>query len=138
MRPGKHKKRPSWPLEVDDGPQVVGEATTSMNDVYDLHHNNDGDAPNYEELVCSLNADQGRVLEQIKHQAFHENNKCKCTDFRPLHLFVSGVGGTGKSFLIKTIRELMSKIWDIKTGSPVCAVTAPTGLAAFNVGATSY
>ena len=78
------------PVEVDDGPQVVGEATAAMNDVYDLHHNNDVDAPNYEELVCSLNADQGRVLEQIKshleHQAFHENNKCKCTDFRPLHL----------------------------------------------------
>ena len=47
-------------------------------------------------------------------------------------MFVSGVGGTGKSFLIKTIRAL-SKIWDYKTGSPVCAVTAPTGLAAFNV-----
>ena len=124
------------PVEVDDGSQVVGEA--AMNDVYDLHHNNDGDAPNYEEFVCSLNADQGRVLEQIKshleHQAFHENNKCKCTDFRPLHLFVSGVGGTGKSFLIKIIRELVSKIWDCKTGSPVCAVTAPTGHAAFNVG----
>ena len=53
-----------------------------------------------------------------------------------MHLFVSGIGGTGKSFLIKTIRELVSKIWDwdCKTGSPVCAVTAPTGLAAFNVG----
>ena len=53
------------PVEVDDGSQVVGEATAAMNDVYDLHHNNDGDAPNYEELVCSLNADQGTVLEQI-------------------------------------------------------------------------
>ena len=49
-------------------------------------------------------------------------------------MFVSGVGGTGKSFLIKTIRALVSKIWDYKTGSPVCVVTAPTGLAAFNVG----
>ena len=49
-------------------------------------------------------------------------------------MFVSGVGGTGKSFLIKTIRTLVSKIWDYKTGSPVCAVTAPTGLVAFNVG----
>ena len=48
-----------------------------------------------------------------------------------MQLFVSGVGGTGKSFLIKTILELVSKIWDCKTGSPVFA---PTGLAAFNVG----
>ena len=45
-----------------------------------------------------------------------------------LHMFV---GGTGKSFLIKTIHALVSRIWDYKTESPVCA---PTGLAEFKVG----
>ena len=49
-------------------------------------------------------------------------------------MFISGVGGTGKSFLIKTIRALLSEIWHDKTESLLCAVTAPTGLAAFNVG----
>ena len=49
-------------------------------------------------------------------------------------MFVSGVGGTGKSFLVKTIHALVSRILFYKTESPVCAVTAPTGLAAFNVG----
>ena len=43
----------------------------------------------------------------------------------------SGVGGTGKSFLIKTDHALASELWD---GDAACAVTAPTGLAAFNVG----
>ena len=49
-------------------------------------------------------------------------------------MFVSGVGGTGKSFLIKTVRALVSKLWEEETRSTLCAVTAPTGLAAFNVG----
>ena len=49
-------------------------------------------------------------------------------------MFVSGAGGTGKSFLIKTIRALVASLWDAVTGSTLCAVTAPTGLAAFNVG----
>ena len=83
-------------VDVDDGPQIAGEATAAMNDVFDLHHNNDGDSSTYEELASSLNVDQGRVLEQVKshleHQAFHESGKCKCTDFKPLHMFVSGVG----------------------------------------------
>ena len=40
----------------------------------------------------------------------------------------------GKSFLIKTIRALVSKVWHDQSDSLLCAVTAPTGLAAFNVG----
>ena len=43
-----------------------------------------------------------------------------------------GVGGTGKSFLIETIQMKM-EIWKNKE-SLTCAVAAPTGLAAFNVG----
>jgi ATP-dependent exoDNAse (exonuclease V) alpha subunit len=49
-------------------------------------------------------------------------------------MFVSGVGGTGKSFLIKTIRALVTKVWHNEKDSLLCAVSAPTGLAAFNVG----
>ena len=64
----------------------------------------------------------------------HETQQCQCTDLKPLHMFVSGVGGTGKSFLIKTIRALVSSMWASETQSTLCAVTAPTGLAAFNVG----
>ena len=49
-------------------------------------------------------------------------------------MFVSGVGGTGKPFLIETVRALVSKLWEEETRSTLCAVTVPTGLAAFNVG----
>ena len=47
-------------------------------------------------------------------------------------MFLSGVAGTGKSFLIETIKALISSMW--ASDDLTCAITAPTGLAAFNVG----
>ena len=47
-------------------------------------------------------------------------------------MFVSGVGGTGKSFLIEAIKALVASIWPLD--SLTCAVAALTGLAAFKVG----
>ena len=47
-------------------------------------------------------------------------------------MFVSGIGGTGKYFLIATIKALVCEEWPSK--DIACAITAPTGLAAFNVG----
>ena len=110
-----------------------------MNDALDLNRNDDKSAPNLDELVSSPNTDQSRVFELVKshleHQLLHENEICKCTNWKPLQMFVSGVGGTGKSFLIKTIRALVSSMWGSDgTQSTLCAVTTPTGLAAFNVG----
>ena len=108
-----------------------------MNDAFDLHQN-DETGPTLDELVSSLNADQSRVFKLVKshleHQAMHERKTCTCHDLKPLHMFVSGVGGTRKSFLIKTVCALVSNIWDDLKDTTLCAVTAPTGLAAFNVG----
>ena len=47
-------------------------------------------------------------------------------------MFVSGVGGTGKSFLIEAIKALITDIWS--TDDLTFTVAAPAGLAAFNVG----
>ena len=108
-----------------------------MNDAFNLHQN-DETGPTLDELVSSLNADQSRVFKQVKshleHQAMHERKTCTC-HVKPLHMFVSGVGGTGKSFLIKTtLCALVSNLGQPKKDTTLCAVTAPTGLAAFNVG----
>ena len=43
-------------------------------------------------------------------------------------MFVSGVGGTGKLFLIEMIKALVCEEWASK--DVTCAITAPTGLAA--------
>ncbi len=51
-----------------------------------------------------------------------------------LNMFFSGVGGTGKSFLIETIRSQVAAIWEDCDYKLTCAIAAPTGLAAFNVG----
>ena len=52
-----------------------------------------------------LNADQFCVFKMVTdhlcHQQKHEKGECLCKNFKPLHTFVSGVGGTGKSFLIE-------------------------------------
>ena len=125
------------PMEEDDAPQVAGEDTSAMIDAAN-HQENDNSGYSLEELLPSLNADQVRIFEcmrrHFEHQVQHENETCKCDDFKPLSIFVSGVCETVKSYLINTIRALVSEIWNDNNKSLLCAVTAPTGLAAFNVG----
>ena len=119
----------------DYEPQLIGEAKeTAMNDILDMNTNS-SDKLSLEERVGMLNDDQRRIFENIKthlyHQQRHEANDCSC-ELKPLRMFVSGVGGTGKSFLIETIKALVNYIWSLD--GLLCAVAAPTGLAAFNVG----
>ena len=50
----------------------------------------------------------------------------------PLHLFITGGAGTGKSHLIAVIKEHIERT---HTGSQnACMLVAPTGVAAFNIG----
>ena len=120
-----------------EGPQIVGEATAAMNDVQELQANC-ADEISLEERIAMLNADQSRVFKQMSehllHQKKHECGLCECSQLQPLQMFVSGVGGTGKSFFIEAIRAQVAAIWKDKHEALLCAVAAPTGLAAFNVG----
>lgn len=115
----------------DDDPQLIGEARGAKCDAVDMNGRS-SDKLSLEDRVAMLNDDQRRIFDKIKahlfHQQKHENNDCSC-NFKPIQLFVSGVGGTGKSFLIEA---LVHNIWSLD--SLLCAVAAPTGLAAFNVG----
>jgi hypothetical protein len=52
------------------------------------------------------------------------------TKFLPLRLKVCGAAGTGKSFIINTIVSYMRCMFD---DNYVVRVTAPTGMAAFNI-----
>ena len=116
----------------DDDPQLMGEAKTAMKEVVEM---NNSDTLTLEDRITMLNDDQRRIFNQIKihlfHQKQHQDNECQC-EFKPLRMFVSGVGGTGKSFLIETTKALVNNIWP--SNDLTCAIAAPTGLAAFNVG----
>ena len=97
-----------------------------MEDVFHLNEGISG-TETVEDRVAKLNADQLRVfnnvIDHLSHQKCHENGQCS--------MFMSGVGGTGKSFLIHTIRAMVNDLWKDKLESVRCALAAPTGLAAF-------
>ena len=103
----------------------------------DVFHLNELHTETVEDHVAKLNADQLRIFTNINdhlcHQQLHENGKCSCTIYKPLCMFISGVGGTGKSFLIHTIRGKVNELWKDNKESIRCALAAPTGLAAFNI-----
>ena len=108
-----------------------------MQDINDLD-NNDIDDIGLEKRIEMLNHDQRRVFQKIvdhlNHQQLHELDECNCNNLKPFQMFVSGVGGTGKSFLIDTLQRQVKEMWKDDVGDDTtCAVSAPTGLASFNV-----
>jgi len=82
--------------------------------------NNANNEENVETLVENLNVDQKRVFDFIKGEIAIEN--------KPIRHFVSGVGDTGKSYLIKTIKAYVTNQLNQNV-----AITAPTGIAAYNI-----
>ena len=83
-----------------------------MKNLFDMN-TNPADTLSLEQRVAMLNTDQRRVFNKVKanfpHQKEHEANKCAC-NLTPLQMFVSCVGGTGKSFLIETIKSLVGQL----------------------------
>ena len=87
----------------------------------------------YNTLVCSMKI-RGGYLNKFVVIWRHEFEECKYKELKPLYMFVSGVGGTGKSFLIEMIRSQIKEIWKDRVDDDItCAVAAPTGLAAYIV-----
>ena len=102
-----------------------------MENVFHLNEGKSGTETD-EDHVAKLNADQLRVfknvIDHLSHQKHHENGQCSCTNITPLCMFMSGVGGTGKSFLIHTISAMVNDMWKDKPESVRCALPAPTRL----------
>ena len=101
-----------------------------MQDVQDMNDSSNDDIT-LDKRVQMLNVDQKRIYEEVKthllHQLMHESGECSC-DFKPHRIFVSGVGGTGKSFFIHALKSLIHLIWPLS--DLLCAIAVPTGLAA--------
>ena len=109
-------------MEIDE-PQVHGEACTAMVDIHTINEP-PADPLSVDERISMLNSDQSRIFTRVRdhllHQQQHELGKCHC-DFKPLCMFVSGVGGTGKSFLIETIKGFVNITWSSE--DVTCAVS---------------
>jgi len=136
------KKEDSDPIPEEDdneeeGVKLVGEAEAAMHDAHDIE-DNACDHLDLEQQIGMLNEDQKhlfyKISEHLSHQ-HHDVGECKCKEFKALQMFISGVGGTGKLFLIETIRSQVIQIWkdDLAKDATCVVVAVPTGLAAFNI-----
>jgi len=122
--------------EVDHGGENAMEgcaedqAQNAMQDVIEAHKNAvQQDTDNCDDLNATyntLNVDQKRVVDKILHKVV--NNET-------IHLLVSGQGGTGKSRVIDVVNRMVTR--EMKSNVLPTVVTAPTGLAAFNVNGTT-
>ena len=124
----------------DDEPQLLGEIMDAVNDIGDM--NNNVPEMTLDQGVAMLNSDQKGIYDKMKQhltkqkqqEDLSSDNDVKIDDIQPLCMFISGAGGTGKSFLIETIKCFVDSLWKAKPGELSCATVALTGLAAFNVG----
>uniref|UniRef100_A0A1X7UEI0 ATP-dependent DNA helicase n=1 Tax=Amphimedon queenslandica TaxID=400682 RepID=A0A1X7UEI0_AMPQE len=98
-----------------------------------------------EQREAMLIVDQNSIFDQIKshlisqkeREDFLENESSRLLrldNIKPLRMFISGVGGTGKSFLIEAIKCLVDDMWHPNSGEIMFAIVPPTGIAAFKVG----
>ena len=120
----------------DNNQQLPGEAKSAMHDISQyLMATHCSDQLGLDERVAMLNSDQRRIYDSIMnhlyHHKQHDDGDCHY-EIKALRLFVSGVDGTGKSFLIEAVKLLVHRIWG--SDELTVVVAAPDGLAAFNVG----
>ena len=98
---------------LDDEPEGIEDDDVTaldqvMSDFREI--NNVGNISTEEELTAlveTLNPEQRKIYDKITkavaHSVEHAIKECSCKSFKPLNLYVSGFGGTGKSYLIKAI-----------------------------------
>jgi hypothetical protein len=92
----------------------------------------------FDKMMAELNPGQRYVVDWLHHvydvrRQFALGN-AECT-YPPFCLFVSGEGGTGKTFLLKVMREKIERMTQTTAGSRRSRVEvgAPTGIAASHI-----
>ena len=79
---------------------MVSEAQEAMPDFEAaLDDNDDVDA-----LIECLNEDQLRIFDTVRNRVHTQYLSSQMENTEPLQMFISGCGGTDKSYLIKTIK----------------------------------
>ena len=121
--------------KMDDDDPVIAQALQDYEGV-----NANSTMKTEEELqtfISTLNSDQRRVYDRvtgsIAHMLDHEEGKCNCDEEKPLLLYCSGYGGTGKTYLIKAIVGYLYVQQHVNNRPCDMVLGAPTGLAADNI-----
>lgn len=85
----------------------------------------------FERHRAQLSPEQLAVFRDFQHHIRSSQNPNDAERPPPLHLFIAGGAGVGKSFLIDALHELIIRGHMGVACNPV-KLTAPTGVAAFN------
>ena len=91
----------------------------------------------FRQLIASLNTKQHIPFDIVVHHTreLHKHRmKIHHKPPEPFHLFVTGGAGTGKSHVIRAIKEHMERSMSGSQEMHACMLMAPTGIAAFNIG----
>ncbi|XP_057310099.1 uncharacterized protein LOC130648095 [Hydractinia symbiolongicarpus] len=94
-------------------------------------------------MISSLNYKQRQVFDLVYDWAcrYIKNlSAIRKIEVTPLYIFLTGAGGCGKSHLIKTIYQAMSKVLSYKSkdlNKPKVFLVAPTSVAAININGTT-
>ena len=125
VNPDIHGISDAYDIGID-----MGLASSSVST--DNHQNNRYDMPDdqYHSLMRSLNREQMVILYNIV-------NHLKTSDTQ-LFRFISGGAGTGKSYVLRALRETLERFYKSRSGTDFthnyCMTIAPTGKAAFLAG----
>ena len=91
----------------------------------------------YRQLVSSLNEHQRVPFDRVVRytEELHQYSiKVRDDPPKAFHLSVTGGAGTGKSHVIKAIKEHLERSVSGGPNKHACMLMAPTGVAAFNIG----
>jgi nucleoside-triphosphatase THEP1 len=110
------------PLDVDDATRIAGTGRMS-NSRFQAHKS-------------QLSQEQCVVFNEVQQHIRASQNPDISARPKPLHLFVTGGAGVGKSFLIQALHELIIRGHMGVVRKPV-KLTAPTGVFAFNIMGTT-
>src|SRR3989440_1844252 len=94
-----------------------------------------GHKSNEKEGIDVRNLNQKQKVGLTRKES-HYNDVLTGKQVDPLRIIIMGTAGTGKSYLIRAIRERLQKMSREESEPPVIVI-APTGVAAFNINGTT-
>ena len=154
--------RPDPILDYENDVTETVQDNENRNQFDDCDDDNDNDEANFDHMsiplvptvlpdedinlgIRSLNTEQREIFELVNHWArkkVKSLNSATCNKVDPLHLFITGKGGCGKSYLVRLFYNHLTKLFSYRTcdaNKEKVLLLCPTGIASVNIdGETFY